>query len=50
MKNTLKKITYIGIFIVLGMNLVTKSHASFFGNKDIRIIKIQEEFKLIKPM
>ena len=49
MKKFLKRITISGILLFIGLSINTQVHASMFGNKEFKIMEINEEFKLIKP-
>ena len=50
MKKFLSKSTILCTIIFMSINLGIHSHASTLSNKDYKIIEINEEFKLIKPI
>ncbi len=50
MKNFLLKTAILSGLIFMGVNLNAQANASIFGNKDFKIMEINEEFKLIKPI
>ena len=50
MKKFLTKTTIIGTLILLGINFNTQVQASIFSNKNSKIIEINEDFKLVKPI
>ena len=50
MKKFLTKSAILSTIIFLSVNLNIQSHASTLGNKDFKIMEINEEFKLIKPI
>ena len=48
MKKFLIKIGIVSTLILTGLNLTTSSHAVTLGDKNFKIMEINEEFKLIK--
>ena len=50
MKKFLNKSTILCTIIFMSINLSIQSKASTLSNKDYKIIEINEEFKLIKPI
>ena len=50
MKKFLTKSAMLSTIFFLSVNLSIQSHASTLGNKDFKIMEINEEFKLIKPI
>ena len=50
MKKFLIKTTILSTLLFIGVNLNAQAHASMFSNKDFKIIEINEEFNLIKPI
>ena len=50
MKNFIKKITLGGTLLIMGLNINAQAQAGVLGNKNFKLINIQEEFKLIKPI
>lgn len=50
MKKILKRTTILGILLFMGLSINTHANASMLGNKEFKVIEINEEFKLIKPI
>lgn len=50
MKKFLIKTVILGGFLFMGLNINAHANASMLGNKDFKIMEINEEFKLLKPI
>ena len=50
MKKIFIKTAILGGLLFMGVNLNAQANASMLGNKDFKIMEINEEFKLIKPI
>lgn len=50
MKKIFIKTVILSGLIFIGVNLNAKANASMLANKDFKIIEINEEFKLLKPI